>query len=274
MPAPYLLEFDHVTKTFPNVTALADVSLAVMPGAIHVLLGEDGAGKTTVMRIAGGAHPIGSYSGEVRFDGRPIAFRSPADAIKAGIGIVLRRSAVFDQLSVAENVMLSSWQRGGRRLVNPRATRDEAQALLDHWDIKLEAGAKGAGLTPLQQRLVMIARALSSQPRLVAMDEPFFGLTDAHGVSSIIYITRRLVQEGITCLCLVRRVNDALQIGDRVTILRDGTVAGTWERSDFDEPAMTRAMISQRPGDIRHFDDEEGAQGGIFAAFQRWFRAG
>jgi ABC-type sugar transport system ATPase subunit len=274
MPGPYLLEVNHLSKSFAQFVALDDVSFAVCPGAIHVLLGEDGAGKTTVMRILGGAHPVGSYGGEVLLDGKPLAFRAPVDAIKAGIGVVLRRPAVFEQLTIGENVMLATWQRGGQRLINPRTTRDAAQALLDHWDIDLDAGEKAHHLSPVQQRLMMVARALSIESRLIALDEPLFGIPDAHGVSRILYIIRRMAQQGITCLYLARRLNEACQIGDRVTVLRDGTVAGAWDRISFDEPAMAQALISQRAGDFKRFDDEAVPDGGLFGTLQRWFRPG
>lgn len=272
MAAPYLLEFDHVSKSYNDVPALEDVSFGVAAGAIHVLLGEDGAGKTSLIRIAGGAHPAGTYTGEVRFAGQPIAFHSPGDAIKAGIGVVLRRPAVFDQLSIAENVMLARWQRGGSHLINPRTTRDDAQKLLLRWEIDLNAAVPARGMPPLEARLVMIARALSCEPRLVAMDEPLWGIAEARDVSKILHVIRRLAQEGITCLYLARRLNEALQIGDRVTILRDGTVAGAWDRMAFDEPAMAQAMTSRRPGDFKRYDDEEGHTSGVFGTFERWFR--
>jgi rhamnose transport system ATP-binding protein len=274
MAGPYLLQLNHVSKSFGQVTALDDATLAVATGSIHVLLGEEGAGKTTVVRIAGGAHPVGSYKGTVLFEDKPIAFHGPADSIRAGIGVVLRKPAVFEQLTIAENIMLASWQLGRQRIINPRNTREEAQGLLDRWEIDLDAASPARGLTPVQQRLVMVARALSSAPRLVALDEPMYGIPDARGASRIIYTIRRLQQEHITCLYLARRLNEACQIGDWVTILRDGQVAGTWERAAFDEPGMAQAMQSLRAGDFKHFDDEEQHSEGLFGSFARWFRTG
>ena len=279
MNQPCLLEIKHLTKSFPSINALDDLSLQILPGQIHGLLGEDGAGKTTLLRVLGGLHPANSYTGEILMEGQPIHFNSPSDALRQGLGIVTRRLSIFGRLSIGENIMIASWQHKHSFLVNMTATERQAQALLDRWEIDLDASAEAGRLPAAQQRLVMMARALAADPRLVALDEPLHNIGDGQGVSRILRLIRRLTEANITVLYLGRRPNETCQIADRLTVLRDGQAVGTWERMAFDEVALAQIMVSQRPGDMRHIDaDEESGEGGALgslqSAFQRWFRSG
>jgi len=278
MTEPCLLELNHITRAYPQIVALDDLSLSVERGAIHGILGEDGAGKTTIMRIIGGVYPQSSFTGEIRFRDAVMEMRNAADAIRVGLTIVPRRLAVFEHLSIAENVMLARWQATRQLLISTRGTQVEAQAILDRWAIKLDASVQARGLNPGQQRLVLMARALAVEPQVIVLDEPLYGIGDVSGVSRILHTIRRLAEQRVTTLYLARRVAEVCQIADRVTVLRDGTNVGTWERETFDEAAMASAMVSRRPGDIKHIDDEEGPPSGPFGSLQHlfgnWFRPG
>ncbi len=263
MPTPPLLELRHLTKTYPNVAALDDFSLTIQKDEIHALLGEVGAGKTTLLRILAGVHPHGAFEGEIVLDGQVMQFRNPAEAIHAGISVVPRRLGLFEQLSVAENIVMGRWEHQNRFFIRNSDVQKQAQAALDMLHLRLPLDVKLGQLNPTQQRLLMIARAVSLHPRLVVLDEPTTNLTTPEAVSQLFFVVRRLPALGVACLYLSRRLNDALQIGDRVTILRDGKAAGTYDREHFDEVEMGKAMVSQRLGDIEHIDaDEKGDNGG------------
>lgn len=256
-PLPPLFEIVHLTKDFPRVRALDDVSLTIGAGEIHVILGELGAGKTTLLRILGGLYPAGTYEGEIRREGRPLVLRRPADAIQAGIGIVPRPLAVFDQLTVAENIVVGQWERRHTFFVRSSEVRQQAHAALERLHLRLPLEARAVQLDPGQKRLLLIARVFAAHPRLIVLDEPTTHLTTAKALSQLLHTIRRLAALDTACLYLTRRLSEALNIGDRVTILRDGQVAGVFQREAFDEAVMARAMISQRPGDLPHYDEDE-----------------
>lgn len=273
MSTPPLLELHHITKVFPNVAALDDLSLDIGAGEIHALLGELGAGKTTLLRILAGVHPDGSFEGEIMLEGKVLHLQNPADAIRAGISVVPRRLGLFEQLSVAENIVMGRWEQQNRFFIRGGEMQKQAQAALDMLHLRLPLDVKVGQLNPTQQRLLMIARAVSAHPRLVVLDEPTTNLTTPEAVSQLVHTVRRLAPLDIACLYLTRRLNDALQIGDRVTILRDGQTAGTYDREHFDEPEMARAMVTQRLGDIEHVDvDEKGdGVGGLTGLWRNLF---
>ncbi len=273
MPTLPLLELRHLTKTYPNVAALDDFSLDIQTGEIHVLLGELGAGKTTLLRILAGIHPHSAFKGEIVLNGQVVQFDNPADAIRAGISVVMRRVGMFEQLTVAENIVMGRWEHQNRFFIRSGEVQKQAQAALDMLHLHLPLEAKVGQLNPTQQRLLMIARAVSVHPYLVVLDEPTTNLTTPEAISQLVYAVRRLPALGITCLYLSRRLPDAVQIGDRVTILRDGRAAGTYEREYFDEAEMGKAMVSQRLGDIEHIDvDEKGdGAGGLTGLWKNLF---
>ena len=264
--SPVCLQINHITKTFPKVVALDDVSLAAAPGEIHAVLGEEYAGKTTLMRILGGLYAAGSYQGEIVLDGKPLAARTPRDAIERGVTVVPRRLEVFDHLDVAENITLGNL--GGKGFVINRGAIDrQAQQVLDMIEVKLDLTAQPPQLSPGQQRLMMIARALCTHPRVIIMDEPATSLNTAEALGGLFRVIRLLSRNEITCLYLTRKTSEVLQIADRVSVLRDGAISGVFDRADLDLPTLTELMSSQQYRDYGHADDAEEPRG-----LDRWLR--
>ena len=137
MDSSPILELNHVTKTYPEtgIVALDDVTFAVRRGEIHGVVGELGAGKTTLMKILGGLIPAGSYQGEILFEGAPLAARSTGDAIRWGIGVVPRPLSIFPRLSVAENIVMGGWQSEKRFFISKQATERTAEAVMSRWGL-------------------------------------------------------------------------------------------------------------------------------------------
>lgn len=273
------LEISQLTLAYGDVTALDGVDLCVARASVHVVLGEDGAGKTSLMKVLSGAIPAGAYTGELALNGERLAPRSLAEGVRAGISIVPRKIAVFERMSVADNVMISSWQRERRLVRLGRETERKAAELLDAWKFNIDPAVPVQSLSVLQQRQLMIARALAIEPTVIVLDEPLFGISGQHAASQLFWTVRRIVEHGITCLYLARRLAEATQVADVITVLRDGEVAGRWERPDFDEPAMLAALASRRLGDYRRpVEDDFGEGGGWFGplreTFDRWFKPG
>ncbi len=196
---PVQLEFSHVTKSYAALAALDDVSLAIHRGAVHAVVGEAGAGKTTLMKILGGFIRAGDYSGEVRLEGEPLAFRSPSDALKRGIAIVPRKFTVLENSSVADNITLASWQLRKSFWVSRGAEAERSRQLLEEWSIDIDIDAPVASLAPLQKRLLMIARALAIDPKLIVLDEPLADVPGFHASAQLLRFVRRLGEHGMTC---------------------------------------------------------------------------
>ncbi|HSN75622.1 MAG TPA: ATP-binding cassette domain-containing protein [Anaerolineae bacterium] len=268
-----LLEIEHVTMAYGATVALNDVTFSVAAGEVHGVVGEDGAGKTTLMKILGGYIPGGEYSGVVRLAGQPLALSSIKDGLRHGIALVPRLLAVFDHMSVAENATMARSETQRRFSLSRRNVDRQAEEVLRRWEISIRLGDQVRDLTPLQRRQLMIANALGVEPVLVVLDEPLAGMPDGRSISGVVRLIRRMAERGVTCLCLARRPVDATLVADHITVLRDGAVVGQWRREDFDEPALATAMASQRAYDpearARHGDF--GERSGLLDQF-RWRR--
>ncbi len=268
------LEVSHLSVQIGQMSMLADVSLTVLRGEIHAVLGEEGSGRVTLFRILSGTQRAGAYTGEIRVADQPVVIRDVRDAIRSGISAISRRSGIFPRLSVAENIMVGHWHQGRRGfLINQRAMEQEALALLHELDLRLDPGQPAGQLTAGQQRLLTLARALASRPKVIVLDEPAAVLRTAGEQSQLIRALRLLASRDIGCLYLARRPVEATQVADRITVLRDGSVNGTWTRTEFDELALTQAMISRRVG-AEDYEKESDAEEprGLLESLRSWFR--
>lgn len=250
-----VLELEHITKSYGEVAALSDVSLAVRGGEIHAILGDNGAGKTTLLKLLAGLLPPENLSGTISVLGQGAVIRSPRDAIKLGIGIVPRRPGIFPGLSIADNIVVGKEMQG--LIVNQARSRKEATRLMEIVGLKLDPADKAQKLTPAQQRLLMITRALSHETQLVVLDEPAAFLTSGQELSQIFRAVRTLAERDIATLYMTRRPTEAVQIGDNISVLRDGEIVARAARADFDETALIQQMQSQRIGDAGYIDYDD-----------------
>jgi len=279
MDTTCFLKITHLTKLHDSAVALDDISLCVLRHVVHAVVGHDGAGKTTLMKILGGAIPAASYTGEIALDGRPLVLHSLMDGNRAGISIVPRKLALFEHMSVADNVTVATWQREKRFIRLGRDIEDRALELLAEWNIDIDLAAPVRSLSMLQKRQLMIARALGAAPSLIVLDEPLTGISGLNAANQLLAMVRRMPDHGVTCLYLTQRPAEAMQVAERITLLRDGSLLGTWQRPDFDEAAMLRAMPSESPGggSEKRADDDFGEANRLDplrAALDRWLRPG
>lgn len=256
-----LLQVEHLTASYDKFVALDDLSVDVQAGDVHAFLGEDGAGKTTLMKVISGYIPADGYSGRLLLNGQLLQHRSIRDGMKQGIAIVPRKISLFDHMSVAENVTMAKGELGRRFSFSRRGSLDDAFSVLRRWEIDVPLDADVRSLSPLQRRQLMIANALAIEPQLVALDEPLAGMPDARSISVLVRMVRRFAEHGVTCLFMARRPSDAELVADVITVMRDGKVAGEWQREDFDETTLAAAMVSHRSYDQQaagqHEDFEE-----------------
>jgi ribose transport system ATP-binding protein len=242
---PAVLAVNRIVKSFAGVQALKGVDFAVYPGEIHALIGQNGAGKSTLVKILNGVHPVGTYSGDIKVDGGSLAFASPADARRRGVGYVPQEIDVLEQLSVAENVFAGQTGLGHRLLVSRRALRARTRQLFAEIGLDIDPDVMAASLTAAQRHLVMIARAISFRPRVLMLDEPTASLSGFE-VDRLFAVLRRLKEQGGAMILITHRLPEVLAICDRATVLRDGRVAAAIERDDFDEEQFIFAMSGQR----------------------------
>ncbi|WP_416903761.1 multiple monosaccharide ABC transporter ATP-binding protein [Micromonospora echinospora] len=241
-----ILEMRDITKTFPGVTALQDVSLAVRRGEIHAICGENGAGKSTLMKVLSGVYPTGDYDGEIVFDGEPVHFRGIRDSESHGIVIIHQELALVPHLSIAENIFLGNERRGFGGLIDWNRTNAEAARLLTSVGLTENPVTPVVGLGVGKQQLVEIAKALSKKVRLLILDEPTAALNDVDS-AHLLDLMRRLRDDGLTCIMISHKLGEITSIADSTTVLRDGRTVETLDMRDdtATQERIIRGMVGR-----------------------------
>jgi len=225
-----ILQMLHITKTFPGVNALQDVSLSVARGEIHAVCGENGAGKSTLMKVLSGVYPHGSYEGDIYFDGELCRFHDLRQSERRGIVIIHQELALSPHLSIAENIFLGN-ERAQRGVIDWNRTNAEARELLLRVGLDENPVSRISDIGVGKQQLVEIAKALSKQVSLLILDEPTAALNDADS-AHLLELLRGLKREGVTSVMISHKLNEIEAIADNVTILRDGRVVETLNMKD------------------------------------------
>ena len=237
-----ILTAHEVTKTFPGVTALDKVNFECVKGEVHALVGENGAGKSTFMRIlAGGYSPD---EGELIFKDKPITTFTPQNAQRLGIGIIYQELSLLPFLSVAENIFLGREPRGHFGLVDDPKMERQAKQILKQLDERIDPRSMVYSLSPAQRQLVEVGKALSFNPDLLIMDEPSSSLA-AHELHQLFSVINSLKSQGVTIIYISHRLEEIFEIADRVTILKDGKKVDTYPVKDIDREKIIRLMVGR-----------------------------
>ena len=243
---PPLLEAIHITKQFPGTLALDDVQLELLPGEIHAVMGENGAGKSTLMKILSGVYS--ADSGEIRFEGRPIAPANPREALTMGIAIVHQELSVVPTLTVAENIYPGHLPTNFLGMVNYRQLYQDARRVLQkNMSVPVDPRALVEELSIANQQLVEITKSLSSNCKVLILDEPTSALTDSEA-NHLLLLLRRLANEGVGIVYISHKLKEIFQLADRVTVLRDGRYIGTQKISDVTPDHVIRMMVGRELG--------------------------
>lgn len=239
-----VLEMKHITKEFPGVRALDDVSMDAAPGEILAIMGENGAGKSTLMKVLSGSYDESSYQGEIFIDGTQMHFQNPSDSENAGIAMIYQEISVHLDLSVAENMFMGHWPLGkGGRVQFGKMYADTAEALkLVRLDVEPKANMRG--LNTSQMQLVTIARALSRGPKILVLDEPTSALTESEA-EQLFDILHDLRGKGITIILISHKMDEVLAHADRVTIMRDGKVISSYPVANADKDIIIKDMVGR-----------------------------
>jgi rhamnose transport system ATP-binding protein len=248
MKAEPLLKLTQVSKSFGGTRALRDVDFELAAGEVHGLMGENGAGKSTLIKIITGA--LQPNSGEMRVEGKLITENSPSIARDLGIAAIYQQPALFGDLSVAENIALGLERHGAFGWINWAKRRQRARELLDRVGANISPERTVRSLTMPQQQLVEIARALGAEARVLIMDEPTASLSDRE-VSHLFDVIRRLREQGVGIIYISHRMEELSQIGDRVTVLRDGALVGTKSMQGLTRPELIQMMVGREVDLVR-----------------------
>ncbi len=237
----YILEMKNITKTFPGVIALNNVSLQVKRGEIHALVGENGAGKSTLMKVLNGVHQ--ADSGEILIDGQAVKIRNTTDAERLGIGLVFQECNLVNSLSVAENMFLNKL-KGGKRFVNWKQLNATTQEFLDSLCFDFRATAKIEDLSASQKQMVEIAKVLYKKPRVIVMDEPTSSLTTGE-TRHLFDIMHTLKENGTTIVYISHKMDEIFEMCDTATVVRDGNIIETRPTKDFTRDEIVERMVGR-----------------------------
>ena len=240
-----LLEMRSIGKSFPGVRALDRVDLTVEPGEIHAICGENGAGKSTLMKVLSGVYPVGSYDGEIIYDGRPAAFRSIRDSEDLGIIIIHQELALVPLLSIAENIFLGN-ERAHSGVIDWPETFRQTEVLLKKVGLREAPGTRVEKLGVGKQQLVEIAKALSKNVRLLILDEPTAALSESDS-QALLDLLLELKAQGVTSIIISHKLNEVRRIADRVTVIRDGSTISTLDAGagTVTEDRIVRDMVGR-----------------------------
>ncbi len=237
------LEMRGISKTFTGVRALRDVRLQAWGGEILALMGENGAGKSTLMKILSGAHRA-DPGGEIQIEGKPLVINGPQDAKRAGIAIIYQELALAPNLSVAENIYLGSELRRPGWQVDRATMEAKCAPILQRLGAPFGPRTLVGGLSIAEQQMVEIARALHGDSRILVLDEPTTALSSRE-TEHLFRLVRQLRSEGIALIYISHRMAEVYELADRVTVLRDGSYAGTLTRDQISAEAIVKMMVGR-----------------------------
>jgi D-xylose transport system ATP-binding protein len=240
-----ILEFKHVTKKFPGITALNDVSFSIRRGEIRGICGENGAGKSTLMKILAGVYPWGSYEGQVLYEGRELKLidASIHQAAEEGIAIVYQELTLVPTITVGENIFLGK-EPAERGIINWEKLYSNTQKVLDkyHLDVPPRSIVHHLGVSKMQ--MTEIAKALAEDAKILILDEPTSALAEAE-IEQLMEILRGLKEHGVTCIYISHKLDEFFQFTDSITVLRDGKTVITKPTKELNTESLVRHMVGR-----------------------------
>ncbi len=262
-----ILELDNISKEFPGVKALSDITLNVERGEILAIVGENGAGKSTMMKILSGVYPYGTYGGSFRMNGTEMRFAGIRESEDAGIQIIYQELALCKLLDIADNIFLGNEQRKKTGFINKEEQIKQAKKYLSMVGMDIDPLTPVIQLGIGQQQLVEIAKAISKNAKVLILDEPTAPLTEAES-ENLFGIIRRLRESGVTCIFITHKLNEVFALADRITVIRDGSVVVTRKKEEFTEDEIIAHMVGREITD--RFPKERHVRGEVVVSVRDW----
>jgi len=232
----------QIRKTFPGVVALDNVDFELRRGEVHILLGENGAGKSTLMKILSGAYQ--KSAGQIVFDGAEVEIKNPKHAQSLGISTVYQEFNLIPHLPIGENIFLGREPVRFAGVIDRRAILEEAKSALTALGLTIDPRKLVKNLRVAEQQMVEVAKALSLDARILIMDEPTAALTE-HEIRELFATIRKLKEKGVAIVYISHRMEELFEIGDRVTVLRDGRSVGTYDVREMSKSELIRLMVNR-----------------------------
>ena len=254
-----VLKMENITKTFPGVRALDDVSIDLNKGEVLGILGENGAGKSTLIKVLAGNYI--KDSGRVSIEGKEYNIKSPSGAMAAGIRVIYQELNTIDNLTVTENIFVGEQLvKGPLNIIDWKAMTKRARELLDTLNVRLDPNSVIGDLTVSEKQIVEIAKAISREAKILVMDEPTAALSEDE-IKSLFKIIRTLQERGVSVIYISHRLKEIFEIADRVTVLRDGRKVGTQDIKETDDNKLVTMMVGRDIKDM--YPKKEVEPGGI-----------
>lgn len=238
------ITLENISKQFPGVLALDKVNLTLKKGEVHCLAGQNGCGKSTIIKVISGVyHP--EKGGRIELDGKLFHQLTPQLSAHYGIQVIYQDLSLFPNFSVAENIALHRYLPGGDVWVRRGAMRKQALAAMARIGVRLDPDKKVEKLSIADRQLVAICRAIAAEARLVIMDEPTASLTRQE-VNGLLRVVNELKAAGICVVFVSHRLDEVMEVADRISVMRDGKLVGTWPASELDSHELAYLMTGQR----------------------------
>ncbi len=237
-----LLQMEHITKSFSGVRVLDDVYFDLRAGEVHVLAGENGAGKSTLIKILAGVHT--DFDGNIRLNGQPMRFKSPHDAALCGISTIHQEMSLIEAMTVADNIFLGREQTHLNVWMNFRAQRKKSHQLMKQLGLDVDLALPVEEYPLSIRQMIEIAKALAYEARIIIMDEPTSSLNDLE-VERLFQIVQDLREKKYGIIYISHRMEEIYEIGDRISVLRDGKLIGTANASDLSHQELVRWMVGR-----------------------------
>ncbi|MDP2016041.1 sugar ABC transporter ATP-binding protein [Hydrogenophaga sp.] len=238
-----VLELRGITKRFPGVLALDQVSLQLFPGEVHMLMGENGAGKSTLMKVLCGAYT--ADEGEILSEGQPVAVRNAADARALGVAVIFQEYSLVPHLNIAQNIYLGREPLNRLGLIDRVRMHADARAVMARLNLDLDTHREVHGLGVAQQQMVEIAKALSQKARVLVLDEPTAALSDRE-TAKLFEVIAELRRQGVAMVYISHRMDEVFSLGDRVTVLRDGKYVATLPAGEATPDQLVTLMVGRK----------------------------
>ncbi len=238
-----ILEMRNITKTFPGVKALENVSFDVRRGEIHAIVGENGAGKSTLMKVLSGVYPHGSYEGVITFLGEECRFKGIHDSEKRGLVIIHQELALVPLLSITENMFLGN-EHDSFGVIDWNANEKRTRELLKKVGLNEDPATLITNIGTGKQQLVEIAKALSKEVKLLILDEPTASLSETDS-QTLLALLREFRSQGISCILISHKLNEVRAVSDRVTVIRDGHSIMTLNADEITEERIIASMVGR-----------------------------
>ena len=243
-----VIEFKNITKYFPGVKALDDISFVARGGEVLALMGENGAGKSTLLKVLNGDYQ--QTSGEYLINGKSCHFNNPREAVAAGIGVIYQERQIMLELTVGENMFLGRLPVGAMGHIRMNEVHERAQKIIDEFGLDMKSTDKVKDLSVAYQQMVEIMKAYSRENlKMIAFDEPTASLSDAE-IDSLFRIIRKLRGEGKVVIYVSHRMAEIRQVADRVAVFKDGRFVGDWPVDEITDKELIQKMVGRDLGDV------------------------